>query len=94
MAEDLARVNIIVTGRVQGVFYRASTLERAQGLNLKGWVKNLPDGAVEIEAEGSRYSLEDLVEWCKNGPPDAMVQDVIVRWGKHHDEFRTFMIAN
>ncbi len=93
MAENLSRVNLIVTGRVQGVFFRASTLEKAQSLNLRGWVMNLPDRSVEILAEGSRYALEDLVEWCKLGPPEAMVQDVIVRWGKYQDEFRTFMIV-
>jgi acylphosphatase len=92
MADEQARVNVIVTGRVQGVFFRASTLERAQSLNLTGWVKNLPDGSVEVMAEGSRYALEDLVTWCRQGPPDAEVADVIVRWYKHEAEFRTFMI--
>jgi acylphosphatase len=93
MAEDLARVNIIVTGKVQGVFFRASALEKAQSLNLRGWVRNLPDSSVEVLAEGSRYALEDLVEWCRMGPPEATVQDVIVRYGKYLDEFRTFMIV-
>lgn len=94
MAEqDLARVNLIITGRVQGVFYRASTLEQAQSLNLTGFVRNLPDASVEIVAEGPRYALEELINWCKHGPPEAVVQDVIVRWGKHESEFRTFRIA-
>jgi acylphosphatase len=94
MAEqELARVNLIVTGRVQGVFFRASTLEQAQSLNLTGWVKNLPDASLEILAEGPRYALEELVNWAKQGPPEAMVQDVIVRWGKYQNEYRTFRIA-
>jgi acylphosphatase len=92
MADELARVNILVLGKVQGVFFRASALEQAQRLNLSGWVKNLADGSVELMAEGSRYGLEDLVAWCKQGPPDAEVKDVIARWGKHENEFRTFMI--
>jgi len=92
MSEDLARVNVVVTGRVQGVFFRASALEKAQSLNLKGWVRNLADGSVEILAEGSRYALEDLCEWCKVGPPDAVVEDCIIRFGKHQDEFRTFLV--
>ncbi len=93
MAAELARANIIVCGRVQGVFFRASTLEQAQSLNLAGWVKNLPDGSVEILAEGTRYALDDLVRWCRQGPPEAEVDDVIVRWSRHEDEFRTFMIV-
>jgi acylphosphatase len=92
MVNEQARVNILVIGKVQGVFYRASTLEQAQRLNLTGWVKNLPDGAVEITAEGSRIGLEDLVVWCRQGPPDAKVDEVIPRWGKFENEFRTFMI--
>jgi acylphosphatase len=93
MSEELARVNLFVTGYVQGVFFRASTLEQAQSLNLTGWVKNLPDGAVEVVAEGSRYALEELVSWCRQGPPAAEVEDVVVRWGDYRDEFRTFMVV-
>ena len=93
MAEDLASVNLLVIGNVQGVFYRASTLEQAQQLNLTGWVKNLADGSVEVVAEGSRYALEGLVEWCKRGPPTAEVEHVSVRWSKHRNEFKTFLIV-
>ena len=93
MSPELAAVNILVLGRVQGVFYRASTLERAQGLNLSGWVKNLSDGSVEVVAEGSRYALEDLVEWCKQGPPGAEVENVSARWTAYRGEFKTFLIA-
>lgn len=93
MSEELARVNVVVTGKVQGVFFRASTLERAQSLNLTGWVKNLPDGSVEILAEGTRYALEDLVAWCRQGPSEAEVSDVFPRWQKYQGEFRTFMIV-
>ncbi len=93
MDEDLARVTILVAGRVHGVFFRASTLEQAQSLSLTGWVKNLPDDSLEITAEGPRYALEQLVEWCRHGPPMARVEDVMVRWGKSQGEFRTFMIV-
>ena len=91
--EDLARVNLVITGRVQGVFFRTSALEQAQSLGVKGSVQNLPDSSLEIEAEGSRYALEDLITWCRHGPPDAQVEDVFVRWSKHRDEFRTFRIV-
>jgi acylphosphatase len=91
--EDLARVELIVTGRVQGVFFRASALEQAQSLNLTGFVLNLADSSLEIVAEGPRYALEELIGWARHGPPEAMVEDVIVRWKKHAAEFRTFRIA-
>ncbi|MEM6530997.1 MAG: acylphosphatase [Myxococcota bacterium] len=92
MADSGARADILITGKVQGVFYRASTLEKAQGLGLVGWVANLPDGAVEVVAEGPRYALEQLVEWCKEGPPAAEVEDVRARYSSALDEFRTFSI--
>jgi acylphosphatase len=92
MQDERARVNIVITGLVQGVFFRASTLEKAQGLNLSGWVKNQPDGSVEIIAEGERYALEDLVEWCRQGPPGAEVKDVFNRFDQFKDEFKTFTI--
>ena len=93
MTDEMGRLNLFVTGTVQGVFFRASTLEQAQSLNLTGWVKNLPDGAVEVLAEGPRYALEQLADWCRQGPPMAEVDDVVLRWSDYKDEFRTFMIV-
>ena len=92
MEEKMASVRVLVVGKVQGVFYRASTQEQAQRLNVKGWVKNLADGSVEIEAEGSEYALEQLLQWCRVGPPASDVEDVIARWGKFQEEFDTFRI--
>lgn len=92
MSESLARVSLWVTGKVQGVFYRASALEKAQSLNLSGFVKNLSDGSVEMVAEGPRYALEQFVEWAKQGPPSAEVENVSARWSNCINEFRTFMI--
>ncbi|MEM6734208.1 MAG: acylphosphatase [Myxococcota bacterium] len=92
MASDQARATLLITGKVQGVFYRASALERAQSLNLVGSVANLPDGAVEVVTEGPRYAIEQLIEWCQVGPPAAEVEDVHVRWGTPINEFRTFSI--
>ena len=63
MSDPIQRVELIVVGRVQGVFFRASTLEQAQSLNLVGFVENLPDGSVEVVAEGPKYALEDLEKW-------------------------------
>ena len=73
---NLRRTRVLVSGHVQGVFFRDSTREKAQALGLAGWVRNLPDGRVEavFEADGDR--VEETVSWCKDGPPDARVQDV------------------
>lgn len=92
MDDCFERVTVLVVGRVQGVFFRASTLERAQSLNLLGWVSNLPDGAVELVAEGPRYALEQLVAWCHHGPPSADVEQVHHRYGRASGEFQTFSI--
>jgi acylphosphatase len=75
-----ARVHLVASGRVQGVFYRQSTVDAARRLDLRGWVRNLPDGRVEAEAEGERTALESLVEWCRRGPPGARVLGLEVRW--------------
>ncbi|MBQ4819681.1 acylphosphatase [Aquimarina sp. MMG016] len=72
----LKHYNIKATGKVQGVWYRQSTLQKATELNLKGFVKNVPDGSVYIEAEGTEDQLQNLLDWCKEGPQFAMVQDV------------------
>lgn len=67
-----------MTGRVQGVSYRASTADEAQRLGLRGWVKNRADGAVELEAEGEADRVADLLMWCGHGPPAARVSRVAV----------------
>lgn len=72
-------VQIIVHGRVQGVCYRASTQKIGTKLNLDGWVKNLPDGSVEIQACGETLELEQLIAWCHKGPVFAKVDQVIVK---------------
>ncbi|HVT86054.1 MAG TPA: acylphosphatase [Chitinophagaceae bacterium] len=72
----LQTISIIVSGRVQGVFFRQSAKEVAQRLNISGEVRNLNDGDVEIIATGTKEQLEDLIEWCKQGPPRAAVTEV------------------
>jgi acylphosphatase len=74
----MRRVRAIVTGRVQGVCYRASTVDEACDHGLTGWVRNLPDGSVELEAQGDEGSVEALLAWCAHGPPAARVARVAV----------------
>jgi acylphosphatase len=83
--------NIHVTGRVQGVFYRKSTVQKAQELGVAGYVRNQPDGSVYIEAEGFPDKLDTLVSWCWNGPELARVQNVRVEDGEWHG-FVTFEV--
>ena len=73
-------VHIVVHGSVQGVFFRASTQSQASEHSLTGWVRNLPDGTVEIHAEGEKESLDRFIEWCRQGPPAANVQRLDLGW--------------
>ena len=68
-----------VSGRVQGVYYRATTRQQAQQLGLRGWVRNLKDGRVELIACGSEQALDQLCAWLWQGPDNAMVTDVIMQ---------------
>ena len=70
------RVRILVSGKVQGVYFRKSTQERAQALGLSGLVKNLPDGRVLIEAEGDMFQIEALEHWAQEGPEMAEVENI------------------
>ena len=88
----MKRAHIWVSGRVQGVYYRATTVEVARRLRLKGWVRNLPDGRVEIVAEGPEDALKALIDWCWEGPPLARVEDVEVVWEEPTGEFEGFSI--
>lgn len=85
------RVHLLVSGRVQGVFYRQSTVDEARRLGLSGWVRNLPDGRVEVLAEGERDGLEGLVRFCRRGPPAARVDDVAVEWGPSRGDLGPFL---
>jgi acylphosphatase len=72
---------LIVSGRVQGVFYRASTKQKADELGIVGFVQNLADGTVYVEAEAEEHLLDELIQWCKHGPIAARVDHVDVREG-------------
>ncbi len=83
---------IRVEGSVQGVWFRQSTLEKAKELGLRGKVENMPDGTVDIEAEGDEESLKKLLDWCREGPEHAMVEDVTYREGESQN-YQDFSIS-
>jgi acylphosphatase len=84
------RVRLIVTGRVQGVFFRQSLKAKAIQNNIFGWVKNLQDGRVETILEGNEENIHKLVEWAHSGPANAIVENVEIHNEKFDDEFRKF----
>lgn len=84
-------VRLIIKGRVQGVFFRATAKEVADLLGVRGWVKNLPDDNVEIMATAPEDILQKLIGWCKQGPPRARVDDVTVQ-DLNLQEFKGFKI--
>ncbi len=85
-----ARLHLVVSGRVQGVFYRQSTAAVAERLGLRGFVRNLADGRVEAVAEGERADLEALLDFCRRGPPAAEVGRVEAGWGEATGELGPF----
>ncbi|MCD6575782.1 MAG: acylphosphatase [Nanoarchaeota archaeon] len=86
----MKRFHIFVSGRVQGVFFRANTVEVARKLGIVGWVRNLRDGRVEIVAEGSEEKLKEFVEWLKKGPILAKVVDIVIEEETPTGEFSDF----
>lgn len=89
----MVRAHVYVKGRVQGVFFRANTANKAQSLNLVGWVRNCPDASVEAVFEGNKDAVEEVIDWCrKGGPPGALVRNVEVSWEEPTGEFKTFSI--
>jgi len=89
-----ARANLLIEGRVQGVFYRAFTRSTAARLGLAGWVKNLYDGRVEAVFEGDRDLVEEAILQCRKGPPGAHVTDVDVSWEDFKGDLRGFEIRH
>ncbi len=86
------RCHLVVTGHVQGVCFRWYTQREASRLALRGWVRNLPDGGVEILAEGERADLGQLIAWAQHGPSEAEVDEVRSEWLAATGEFSGFEI--
>ncbi len=92
MSQSNERLQALVRGRVQGVNFRYYTRQQANRLRLKGWVRNLPDGSVEVVAEGPRPDLERLLDYLQHGPPAAAVDEVQPGWVPAQGEFRSFEV--
>ena len=88
----MKRANIQVHGFVQGVFFRSNTIKMAGELGLKGYAKNMPDGTVEIVAEGPKDNINKFVDYCKKSPGSSKVSKIDVKFGKANNEFDGFAI--
>ncbi len=84
--------NIIVTGTVQGVFFRETSDEMAKALDINGTVRNLKTGEVEIFAQGADERIKEFIEWCKRGPQSSKVEDLSVKVSDQ-EEFNGFSIV-
>jgi len=90
----MARLHLIVSGRVQGVFFRHSARDAADDEGLTGWIRNLPDGAVEVVVEGPSQNLVRFRDWCAVGPDGAHIQEVVELPDRETGEFRDFSIRD
>ncbi|MBC7074140.1 acylphosphatase [Candidatus Parcubacteria bacterium] len=86
------RAHVLVSGKVQGVFFRQNTFQRAKKLGLFGWVCNTKDGRVEAVFEGEEEKIKEILEWIKIGPPLAKVEKVDITWEEFKGEFKDFEI--
>ncbi|MHC1610157.1 MAG: acylphosphatase [Candidatus Methanospirareceae archaeon] len=86
------RAHVVITGRVQGVYFRYATREEANLRGVKGWVRNLSDGRVEAVFEGEKEKVEELIDFCHHGPPSARVSSVKVTWEDYTGDFKGFSI--
>ena len=86
------RAHVLISGRVQGVFFRLETRHKARERNIAGWVRNRSDGKVGAIFEGEKEDVEMMIEFCRRGPSGARVTKVDVQWEEYTEEFRDFEI--
>jgi acylphosphatase len=91
--EKNVRAHVVISGRVQGVFFRAETQRAAQQLGASGWVRNCSDGTVEALFEGPEDTVRKAVDWCWQGSPMSHVSDVRVQWEDYTGEFDNFSVT-
>jgi acylphosphatase len=89
----MVRAHIIITGIVQGVFFRVETQRAALKYGVKGWVRNKRDGSVEAVLEGEKGAVDSLIAWCRQGPPRASVAHIDVQWQEYGGEFSDFRVT-
>ena len=90
---DKARAHAVITGIVQGVFFRMETQRAAERYGVDGWVRNRRDGSVEAVFEGEKKEVDAVLNWCREGPARAVVHDVVVEWHEYTGEFGGFDIT-
>jgi acylphosphatase len=86
--------HVVISGKVQGVWFRANTKQKAEQLGIKGWVRNTSDGKVEAIFEGDEENISEMINWCRQGPPLAKVEDVKIEEKTPNDDYDTFIIRN
>ncbi len=91
--EDKVRSHVIIIGRVQGVFFRLETRRAAGRYKVSGWVRNKRDGTVEAVFEGEKALVDEILEWCQQGSPGAVVEHVSLEWEKYTGEYPGFEIT-
>lgn len=89
---DRERAHVYISGRVQGVFFRDSTRQKANELDLNGWVKNMSDGRVEALFEGPSDAVQEMLDWCKEGPAQADVEDVDAEHEEPMEDLKGFEV--
>jgi acylphosphatase len=92
MSKKKIQVKAIISGRVQGVFYRAETKKAADKFGIQGYVKNMPNGSVEAVFEGDNSIVEKMLNWCKEGPPAARVENILSEKLEALSNFEAFLI--
>jgi acylphosphatase len=90
---QMIRARIAISGRVQGVYFRASARDVARAQRLSGWVRNRIDGDVEAVVEGQEHAVRAFIAWCHEGPPGAHVTDVQVIFEPYTGEFQGFRVV-
>ncbi len=88
--KEKIRAHVVVSGRVQGVYYRQNAVKQAQKLGLSGWIRNLSDGKVEAVFEGGKENVEKIVNWAKKGPFFSRVSSLKIDWQEYKGEFNNF----
>jgi len=88
----MIRARIFVRGKVQGVFFRENTKQKAQEIGLTGWVRNTDDGGVEAMFEGEREKILEIIDWGKTGPALAKVDNIEIEWQDFQNKFSSFQV--